>query len=101
MWITTQELLGLPLMPKTTQGIGLRAKQENWERRRKAGVKGNVFEYHLTSLPPETQRAIKLAAARTLKEKAATFVPERKQTERYLSTALWQPFNKSISYDSL
>lgn len=63
MWITTQELLGLPLMPKTTQGIGLRAKQENWQRRRKAGVKGNVFEYHLTSLPLETQQAIKIQTA--------------------------------------
>lgn len=59
MWITTQELPGLPLMPKTTQGIGLKAKQENRERRRKAGVKSNVFEYHLHSLPPETQQALR------------------------------------------
>lgn len=51
MWITTQDLVGLPAMPKTTQGINFRAKQENWQRRRKEGVKGNVFEYHLHSLP--------------------------------------------------
>ncbi|MBF0784329.1 transposase [Muribacter muris] len=63
MWITTQDLLGLPTMPKTTQGINFRAKQENWERRRKAGVRGNVFEYHLHSLPPETQQAIRLRSA--------------------------------------
>ncbi|WP_233437158.1 transposase domain-containing protein [Muribacter muris] len=50
-------------MPKTTQGINFRAKQENWERRRKAGVRGNVFEYHLHSLPPETQQAIRLRSA--------------------------------------
>ena len=63
MWITTQDLVGLPAMPKTTQGINFRAKQENWQRRRKEGVKGNVFEYHLHSLPPETQKQLRLNAA--------------------------------------
>ncbi|QIW15824.1 transposase [Pasteurellaceae bacterium RH1A] len=66
MWITTQDLLGLPAMPKTTQGINFRAKQENWQRRRKEGVKGNVYEYHLTSLPPETQKQLRLQAALAL-----------------------------------
>ncbi|HDR1418401.1 TPA: transposase [Pasteurella multocida] len=81
MWLTTQELLGLPFMPKTTQGITFRAKQENWQRRRREGVKGNVFEYHLSDLPEETQKAIRLKfAIKTVAKKPKPALPAGRDT---------------------
>ncbi|WP_241482447.1 DNA-binding protein [Muribacter muris] len=51
MWVELKDILGVGGLPTTVQGVTKKAKLENWERRRKAGVRGNVFEYHLHSLP--------------------------------------------------
>lgn len=55
-WFSPQELLQLPGMPTTVQGIRFKAKTESWESRKKEGSKG--FEYHLGSLPPIDRKSV-------------------------------------------
>ncbi|XKM12885.1 DNA-binding protein [Orbaceae bacterium ac157xtp] len=57
-WVRLKELIGLYGFPQTIQGITQRAKQEGWYRRQVTGVKGRVFEYHISSLPPDIVRQI-------------------------------------------
>ncbi len=55
-WYTAVELSELPGMPDTKSGVIRRAKRDDWESRpRKA--RGGGREYHITSLPLETQAA--------------------------------------------
>lgn len=54
-WYELKDLLGVGGLATTVQGITKKAKNEGWERRRKEGVKGKVFEYHYTSLPLSVQ----------------------------------------------
>lgn len=70
-WFSPQELLQLPGMPTTVQGIRFKAKTESWESRKKEGSKG--FEYHLGSLPPITQAHLRQQAVKntTSREVAA------------------------------
>lgn len=60
-WILIKDLIGIKGLAGTPQGIAQRAKKENWQRRRVPGVKGNVFEYHYSSLPVEVQKALGFA----------------------------------------
>jgi putative transposase len=48
----------LPSLPGTIQGIGIRAKAEQWESKKRQG-RGGGYEYALTSLPDAAVRAIK------------------------------------------
>ncbi|WP_268887642.1 DNA-binding protein, partial [Kingella kingae] len=57
-WVLSSDLIGLAGMPTTSRGITKRATTENWIKRRKQGVKGNVFEYEIASMPAEVQAAI-------------------------------------------
>ncbi|XKM12852.1 DNA-binding protein [Orbaceae bacterium ac157xtp] len=57
-WLRLKDLQGLYGFPQTIQGITLRAKQDGWLRRQVTGVKGRVFEYHISSLPPDIVRQI-------------------------------------------
>ncbi|MFV0597658.1 DNA-binding protein [Shewanella sp.] len=70
-WFSPQELLQLPGMPTTVQGIRFKAKTESWESRKKEGSKG--FEYLLGSLPPITQAHLRQQAVKntTSREVAA------------------------------
>lgn len=52
-WYTPQQLLDMPGMPSTVQGIRYKAKVESWAKQKLA--KGKGFEYHLSSLPAITQ----------------------------------------------
>lgn len=67
MWIELKEILGLGGLPATLPGITKKAKLENWERRRKQGVKGNVYEYSFSSLPLEVQTEYLLKHSEDLK----------------------------------
>lgn len=60
-WYELKYLTGVGGLPTTVQGITKKAKLENWQRRRVPGVKGNVFEYHYSSLPVEVQKALGFA----------------------------------------
>ena len=53
-WFTPMELVGLPGMPSTVQGVRYRAKQAQLSSRKCADGKGS--EYHISALPAETRR---------------------------------------------
>lgn len=57
-WIMIKDLINVGELPGTTQGITLRAKKENWQRRRVEGKKGNVFEYYVGDMPESVQAAL-------------------------------------------
>lgn len=56
LWLTAQELAGLPGMPGTERAIQLRAKRECWEGQGRLGSK--AIEYSFAVLPAETQAAV-------------------------------------------
>ena len=63
-WFTAQEIAGLPLMPESDRSVRrLKLKPS----RKKESGKG--YEYHISSLPKETQRALKIS--QTKKQQAA------------------------------
>ncbi|WP_249962217.1 DNA-binding protein [Histophilus somni] len=57
-WELIKNLLGIGGLPSTPQGVLLNAKKENWQRRRVAGVKGNIFEYYVGDMPLSVQQAL-------------------------------------------
>lgn len=59
-WFSLKDLVGAPGLPTQVQNIRARAQREDWLRRPRRG-KGGGFEYHITSLPPATQAAIRAA----------------------------------------
>lgn len=52
-WYLAKELIHVPGLPSTPQGINKRAKVEGWVKRPVSipGVRGRSFEYHIDSLP--------------------------------------------------
>lgn len=56
-WFTAAELAGLPGMPGTERGVRKAADRESWQSRKRERGKG--LEYHLTSLPPDTQKHLR------------------------------------------
>ncbi|MGX2947382.1 transposase domain-containing protein [Frederiksenia canicola] len=62
-WFSAIDLVGLNGLPSTPQGINKKARSEKWQKREREGVQGGGFEYHISSLPPEAQQALKLRAA--------------------------------------
>lgn len=67
-WFQTAELVGVAGLPKTTQGINLKAKNEGWTKRKPEGVKGRAFEYHIDSFPEETQKALRHSSTKNVAE---------------------------------
>ncbi|MGY3854939.1 DNA-binding protein, partial [Aeromonas aquatilis] len=53
-WFTSMELVSLPGMPTTVQGVRYRAKSEQFNARKCSDGKGS--EFHISSLPAETRR---------------------------------------------
>lgn len=62
-WFSIQELLGISGLPNSDRGIMKKADREQWQKRQREGVKGKAYEYHLHSLPPETQKQLRLNVA--------------------------------------
>lgn len=60
-WFELNKILGVAGLPSTVQGITKKAKLEHWQRRRKQGVKGKVFEYYVGDMPPAVQQALGFA----------------------------------------
>ncbi|CNK23306.1 MuA-transposase/repressor protein CI DNA-binding [Yersinia frederiksenii] len=52
-WYLAKDLVHVPGLPSTPQGINKRAKVEGWVKRPVSvpGVRGRSFEYHINSLP--------------------------------------------------
>lgn len=57
-WYTAKELSGLPGLPKSDRNIRLNANKYGWINRPRSIGKG--FEYHIDSLPVETQAYLKV-----------------------------------------
>lgn len=55
-WYTPAALAGMPDMPSTERRIRARAERLGWQRRKRQRGKG--WEYHISSLPPQTQATI-------------------------------------------
>lgn len=53
-WFTAAELAGLHGVPGTQQNVKSKAKREHWNSRKRQ-AKGGGLEYHISSLPAETQ----------------------------------------------
>lgn len=58
-WFGVRELVGLPGMPASGRHVARRAAAEGWRAQERAG-RGGGREYHLASLPQETQAALLL-----------------------------------------
>ncbi len=62
-WFSATDLAGLLGMPSTPQGVNKKARQEEWRKKQQDGKQGKAYEYHISNLPPETQKALRLQAA--------------------------------------
>ncbi|VEG82967.1 transposase [[Haemophilus] ducreyi] len=97
-WFSATDLAGLAGMPSSPQGVNKKARQELWKKKQQEGKQGKAYEYLLTSLPPETQQALKIQYAKSLKtEINVTDKAEKGKAERYVKEALWQPFDKATA----
>lgn len=61
MWFSARELAAIPGMPGDRNNVRKRAEREGWQRRERVG-KGGGWEYHVSSLPEETQAALGYSA---------------------------------------
>ena len=57
-WFSASQLAGLPGLPGDKSSVNRKANKEDWKRRQKKGIKGVAFEFHISSLPTETQEAL-------------------------------------------
>lgn len=81
MWLSVHELLELHSTPNTLQGLSKRARTQSWEKRRKVGTRGNVFEYAFSSLPQEVQAEILLKTQSESKAEDKTATAQAQMSE--------------------
>jgi len=92
MFATVNELVGLPGLPGTPQGIrammGKLVKDNQALVRKRQGSK--AFEYHIDSLPPVTQKALRDRQVKELmkNQDAALPSPERSAVMEKSNTRL-------------
>ncbi|WP_181027883.1 DNA-binding protein [Vibrio jasicida] len=63
-WFIAKDLAALPGMPKLLTSVSRKANIEGWEKRPVKGCKGKAFEYHIDSLPAETQKHLRNVEAK-------------------------------------
>lgn len=56
-WFLSTELAGVESMPKTRQGISIKASRNNWLKRKASG-RGSAVEYHISSFYEDTQKSL-------------------------------------------
>lgn len=78
-WFTAQELISVAGLPTSERGIRKKAAAEGWQTRARAVGKGN--EYHISSLPADTQRAIRISQAKKAAAAAKSRMPELSAAE--------------------
>ncbi|ENK7741322.1 Mu transposase C-terminal domain-containing protein [Escherichia coli] len=59
-WFSAKKLEGLIGLPKSSSAISRKARLEQWVFRQIHGVRGVAYEFHILSLPKETQAALLL-----------------------------------------
>lgn len=57
-WFSANELAGVKGLPSSPQGVNKKARTQEWKKRNREGVQGGAVEYHYSSLPDETQKAL-------------------------------------------
>lgn len=72
-WFNSKDLAGASGLPNTTRGILIAAKREGWKFRKKTVGKGK--EYHISSLPKETQMYLRACEQPHSRREAAAFEP--------------------------
>lgn len=76
-WFLAKEIAGLSGVPELPNSVSRLATKEGWQKRQIQGVRGVTYEYHLTSLPPETQQQLRLNSALAVIPQAAELQPKR------------------------
>ncbi|HDL1213104.1 TPA: Mu transposase C-terminal domain-containing protein [Mannheimia haemolytica] len=76
-WFLAKEIAGLSGVPELPNSVSRLATKEGWQKRQIQGVRGVTYEYHLISLPIETQQQLRLNAALAVIPQAAELQPKR------------------------
>jgi hypothetical protein len=69
-WFSILELVGCTGLPKNRRAILYRANNEAWQSRERQG-RGGGLEYHISSLPKETQQALAIKAVNERRQELA------------------------------
>lgn len=93
-WFSVTDVLGLPGLPGTPQGVRKMAKSQEWVSRRKKGVQGKALEFSVASLPPVTQAAL-LRKSGKVKVGGMTLDLPKPQAPRYCKEQLWANWGKA------
>ena len=72
-WFAAKELQGANGLPSTVQNINVKANRESWLKRKRIG-QGGGFEYHIESLPLETQQYLAKCNAENVTDKSAHYL---------------------------
>lgn len=81
-WYAAKELAGIPGFPSSPQRINLRAKRDDWKKRRRSGVQGKALEYHIDNLPDNILNILKL------KEKNVQYHVNKRESSSILIEAI-------------
>lgn len=93
-WFSVTDVLGLPGLPGTPQGVRKMAKSQEWVSRRKQGVQGKALEFSVSSLPPVTQAALLRKAGKVVVGGMTLGLP-KPQAPRYCKEQLWANWGKA------
>lgn len=74
-WFSAKELAGMGGLSKYPTNVTRLAKKEKWQTRQMQGIKGGGFEYHLTSLPIDTQNELRTRFAVSVVEQKPKKLP--------------------------
>ena len=89
-WFSANDLAGLPGLPKYKRGVNQNAKKLGWKSREIKVRGGTANEYHLSSLPAETQAAL---LKRSLPEPTLLKKKIDSSAFSYDSNQLWQHYD--------
>lgn len=87
-WFLSKDIAGISGLPSSPNSVTRLATQKGWTKRQVQGARGVTFEYHISSLPPETQQQLKLKAA-------LAAVPQKEVVEKKPDADLMQRFNQA------
>ncbi|MFY1007368.1 DNA-binding protein [Pasteurella multocida] len=68
-WFSANELAGVKGLPSSPQGVNKKARTQEWKKRNREGVQGGAVEYHYSSFPESTQKALGFLINETKVEK--------------------------------
>ena len=89
-WFSAAELAGLVGLPKYKRGVNQVAARENWETRTNKVRGGVAHEYHLSSLPVETQTVL---VKKSVPETIPVKVDRQANQFTYDKQELWTHFD--------